>query len=124
MDNGSLYLDDFLSASGADAYPCFSLNTERPTHSARRIHAAYYDDVVVVDDDDDDDDDVDYDYNYNYSDGLDDDIGSKISRTNKIQLFILRHLGHVVAQLVEALRYKPENRGFDSRWYQWTFSLT
>jgi hypothetical protein len=22
-----------------------------------------------------------------------------------------------VAQLVEALRYKPEGRGFDSRWY-------
>ena len=25
--------------------------------------------------------------------------------------------GHAVAQLVEALRYKPEGRGFDSRWY-------
>jgi hypothetical protein len=24
-------------------------------------------------------------------------------------------LGHVVVQLVEALRYKPEGRGFDSR---------
>ena len=24
-------------------------------------------------------------------------------------------LGHAVAQLVEALRYKPEGRGFDSR---------
>jgi len=23
---------------------------------------------------------------------------------------------HVVAELVEALRYKPEGRGFDSRW--------
>jgi len=23
---------------------------------------------------------------------------------------------HAVAQLVEALRYKPEGRGFDSRW--------
>jgi hypothetical protein len=23
---------------------------------------------------------------------------------------------HAVAQLVEALRYKPEDRGFDSRW--------
>jgi hypothetical protein len=29
-----------------------------------------------------------------------------------------------VAQLVEALRYKPEGRGFDSRWFQWNFSLT
>ena len=24
-------------------------------------------------------------------------------------------MGHAVAQLVEALRYKPEGRGFDSR---------
>jgi hypothetical protein len=29
----------------------------------------------------------------------------------------------LVAQLVEALRYKPEDRGFDSRWYHWNFSL-
>ena len=28
-------------------------------------------------------------------------------------------LGHSVAQLVEALRYKPEGRGFDSRWCHW-----
>jgi hypothetical protein len=27
-------------------------------------------------------------------------------------------------QLVDALRYKPEGRGFDSRWYHWNFSLT
>jgi hypothetical protein len=26
--------------------------------------------------------------------------------------------------LFEALRYKPEGRGFDSRWYHWNFSLT
>jgi len=32
--------------------------------------------------------------------------------------------GHAVAQLVEALRYKPERRGFDSRWCHWNFSLT
>jgi hypothetical protein len=31
--------------------------------------------------------------------------------------------GHVVAQLVEALSYKPEGRGIDSRWCQ-NFSLT
>jgi len=31
---------------------------------------------------------------------------------------------HTVAQLVEALRYKPEGRGFDSRWCLWNFSLT
>jgi len=28
---------------------------------------------------------------------------------------LYRILGHAVAQLVEALRYKPEGRGFDSR---------
>jgi len=26
--------------------------------------------------------------------------------------------------MVEALRYKPEGRGFDSRWCYWIFSLT
>jgi hypothetical protein len=30
---------------------------------------------------------------------------------------------HTVAQLVEALRYKPEGSGFDSRLGQWNFSL-
>jgi hypothetical protein len=30
----------------------------------------------------------------------------------------------VVAQLVEALRYKPEGCGFDFRWCHWNFSLT
>ena len=32
--------------------------------------------------------------------------------------------GHAVAQLGEALCYKPEGRGFDSRWYYWDFSLS
>jgi hypothetical protein len=31
---------------------------------------------------------------------------------------------HAVAQLIEALRYKSEGRGFDSRWCHWNFSLT
>ena len=31
---------------------------------------------------------------------------------------------HVVAQLTEAPRYKPEGRGFDSLWCHWNFSLT
>jgi hypothetical protein len=26
--------------------------------------------------------------------------------------------------VVEALRYKPEGRGIDSRWRHWNFSLT
>jgi hypothetical protein len=29
-----------------------------------------------------------------------------------------------VARWVEAMRYKPEGRGFDSRWRHWNFSLT
>jgi len=32
--------------------------------------------------------------------------------------------GHAVAQLVEELHYKPEGRGFDSRWCHWNVSLT
>jgi hypothetical protein len=28
-----------------------------------------------------------------------------------------------VAQLIEALRFKPEGHGFDSRWCHWNFSL-
>jgi len=36
----------------------------------------------------------------------------------------INKLGHAVAQLVEALRYKPEGRGFDSRWCHSNFSLT
>jgi hypothetical protein len=31
--------------------------------------------------------------------------------------------GYAVAQLVEVLCYKPEGRGFDSRWCHWNFSL-
>ena len=42
----------------------------------------------------------------------------------RISLGTLRKWGHAVAQLVEALRYKPEGRGFDSRWCHWNFSLT
>jgi hypothetical protein len=30
----------------------------------------------------------------------------------------------MVAQLVEALRYKPEGHVFDSQWCHWNFSLT
>jgi len=34
------------------------------------------------------------------------------------------YMGHAVAQLVEALRYKSEGCGFDSRWCHRNFSLT
>jgi hypothetical protein len=37
---------------------------------------------------------------------------------------LLRDLGYAIAQLAEALRYKSEGHGFDSRWYEWNFSLT
>jgi hypothetical protein len=33
-------------------------------------------------------------------------------------------LHSMVAQLIEALLYKPAGRGFDSRWCQLNFSLT
>jgi hypothetical protein len=33
-------------------------------------------------------------------------------------------IGHAVAQLVEALLYKPEGRGFDRHWCYWNISLT
>jgi len=36
--------------------------------------------------------------------------------TDKIWLPYTVAWGHAVAQLVQALRYKPEGRGFDSRW--------
>jgi hypothetical protein len=39
--------------------------------------------------------------------------------------FLLNSLGvAAVAQLVEALRYKPEGRGFDSRWWHNPFGHT
>jgi hypothetical protein len=33
-------------------------------------------------------------------------------------------VGHAVAQLIEALHYKLEGRGFDFRWCHWFLSLT
>ena len=36
---------------------------------------------------------------------------------------VLNLLGTAVAQWVEALCYKSEGRGFDSRWHHWNFSL-
>ena len=43
---------------------------------------------------------------------------------NWILLAVGDVVGTAVAQLVEALRYKSEGRGFDSRWCHWNFSLT
>ena len=44
--------------------------------------------------------------------------------TAVINVHIISHGRTAVAQLVEALRYKSEGRGFDSRWCHWNFSLT
>jgi hypothetical protein len=36
----------------------------------------------------------------------------------------LFQLGYAVAQLVEAVRYMPEDHGFNSQLFHWDFSLT
>jgi len=41
-----------------------------------------------------------------------------------IEKCTVKQLGSAVAQLVEALRYKPEGRGFDSRWCLWNSGTT
>ena len=50
-----------------------------------------------------------------------------LKQLNQVEKFASYYLifgGHAVAQLVEALRYKSEGRGFDSRWCHWNFSMT
>jgi hypothetical protein len=37
---------------------------------------------------------------------------------------VIIEVGYAVPQLVEALRYKLEGRGFDSLWNHWNFSVT
>ena len=48
----------------------------------------------------------------------------EIFQVLQLILLYLNLEGHAVAQLVEALRYKSEGRGFDSRWCHWNFSFT
>jgi len=45
-------------------------------------------------------------------------VGFVVDRVMLVHVFVqlLLLLGHRVVQLVEALHYKPEGRGFDSRW--------
>ena len=43
---------------------------------------------------------------------------------NDIREKFIFTVGHAMAQLVEALRYKSEGRGFYSRRCHWNFSLT
>jgi len=54
---------------------------------------------------------------------LDDDIRSLVP-TRCMILFSFFFYRYAVAQLVEALRYKAEGRGFDFRWGHWDISLT
>jgi hypothetical protein len=46
-----------------------------------------------------------------------------IAQKNFVQLKLIFpcRRGCELAHLVEALRYKPESRGFDSRWGHWDF---
>ena len=44
-------------------------------------------------------------------------------RGNTAILEYIRSQTVIMEQLVVALRYKPEGRGFDSRWCHWNFSL-
>ena len=46
------------------------------------------------------------------------------SSVKSLYIYTFYFWGSAVAQFVEALRYKSEGRGFDSRWYPWNFSLT
>jgi hypothetical protein len=51
--------------------------------------------------------------------------GNQLSLTIIIIIItIIKILGHAVAQMVEALRYMPEGRGFNSRCCHWNFLLT
>jgi hypothetical protein len=50
--------------------------------------------------------------------------GRKRTNAHTFMKIYYKRKGHAVAQLVEALRYKPQGRGFDSRLSHWDFSLT
>ena len=49
---------------------------------------------------------------------------NRLSASHKYLHTTFGVVGHTVAQLVGALCYKPEGRGFDSRWCLWNCSLT
>jgi hypothetical protein len=46
-----------------------------------------------------------------------------ISKESRRLVLPITSWGHAVAQLVEALCYKPEGRGFDSRRGHWTYAI-
>ena len=39
-------------------------------------------------------------------------------------MYIYNNIGARGGVVVKALHYKPAGRGFDSRWCQWSFSVT
>jgi hypothetical protein len=51
------------------------------------------------------------------------DLCDGLLRDTKLAVYIACMVTPAVAQLVEALRYKPEGRGFDSRLCHWNFSF-
>jgi hypothetical protein len=51
-------------------------------------------------------------------------VGCTKLATSQLHTRLPCKLGHAVAQLVEALHYKPKGREFDSRLCNWNFSLT
>ena len=53
--------------------------------------------------------------------GLQSRSGTKVEEKNYLSLL---GMGQALTQLVKALRYKPQGRGFDSRWCHRKFSLT
>jgi hypothetical protein len=65
--------------------------------------------------------------------GFQDNWHIKVVRLSTLRIGRLYPLGIILGThflgirggvVVEALRYKPEGRGFDSRWCHWNFSLT
>ena len=49
---------------------------------------------------------------------------SSSSSSNSMCFKVITVVYIAVAQLVKTVRYKPEGRGFDSRWCHWNFSMT
>ena len=45
----------------------------------------------------------------------------RTTKFSELILILLISKELAMAQLVEALSYKPKGRGFDSRWYHWNF---
>jgi hypothetical protein len=48
----------------------------------------------------------------------------RLTASLNISSYYIRQSGTRDGRVIEALRYKPEGRGIDSRWCHWNFSLT